>query len=360
MIASRARVGLASSIAFAYNVHCSQGVHSLSSCFSSSTISSNPSTSTSSSPVMASFSLFSLNTFLMGAVNTSKASPPCPRKAERAASIGRFIQQQHFDVAQLQEVWGSNLEAFHTPLIANYQLGVDVSIYQCGGISKLAALVNTLGFWLQKTGGLYTAYQQKHILLRTQRHTFTKSETASKKGVQAVLLSLAHSSAHVLLLNTHLDPKNTLNRTLQLDEIKSFLCQFVKETGAAGVELDWQSCAVVLAGDLNIPKGSEEYHAMLTQLGKIYYFPDKMFLHVSCLDIYTLSVCRVLGARDLVAEASARKEVSDLEAANDDFVATRPPSTDAYTEPATYDFLQNSLAQVIYTSIYIILNRCSS
>jgi endonuclease/exonuclease/phosphatase family metal-dependent hydrolase len=68
-----------------------------------------------------------------------------------------------------------------------------------------------------------------------RRHTFSVSETKSKKGVTAALLDMSYrwgQGRHLLFLNTHLDPMNPDSKIAQVRELRQVPTQAAVRTSS--------------------------------------------------------------------------------------------------------------------------------
>eukprot|EP01116_Phalansterium_solitarium_P008836 TRINITY_DN22800_c0_g1_i1.p2 TRINITY_DN22800_c0_g1~~TRINITY_DN22800_c0_g1_i1.p2 ORF type:complete len:382 (+),score=99.35 TRINITY_DN22800_c0_g1_i1:75-1148(+) len=246
----------------------------------------------------------SLNCYLVPKLFTFKiANATCRRQDERALRIARFVRGK--DVIALQEMWGGHVNDFTSALLGTHNLVPGARGVTFGELRL--KLVNTVRSWLAAAGGLWFAFRKPLRLLHSGKHTFTISESRSRKGVGCVLLDMEPywPGRQLLVFNTHLDPTDLPNRRAQLAEIQDFIGKTVRELLGRRGGFEPAKCGVVCTGDFNTAADWPDQYAYLL---------------------------RVLGARDLYAEQAARQ-------------AAGAPGSLA---PHTYD-MANSLATKIAT-----------
>lgn len=127
-------------------------------------------------------------------------------------------------------------------------------------------------FWVKQTGGLWFSFKKDINLIHASKHTFSVSESKSKKGVMCVVLDVSQfwPNKHLMLFNTHLDPMNLNNKKQQVMEIQSFIAQ---TTDSLRTSKKWTSeyfeknVAAMVIGDFNIPSiVTQDYQFLLDSL----------------------------------------------------------------------------------------------
>jgi len=211
-------------------------------------------------------SLITYNVYLIPGILGNKAHQVCVRQDSRAVDIGKYLVDK--DVILLQEMWGSNALSIQLPLESTHEiLYKSYSPYS----GYCSTIIDSLGFYYQRTGGLWNAFKKQFNILHSDRHTFTVSETKSQKGV---IVNLLDVSSHwgpgktLLVLNTHLDPTNNNFKYQQCTEISNFLLQTVSKLQPffSLNQLKWTDCSVILCGDLNLDTRQEVYQDILNKV----------------------------------------------------------------------------------------------
>lgn len=191
---------------------------------------------------------------------------------QRATKIRDFVLGN--DLCFLQEVWGAGLaELTIRTGTERRQLSIPPhrSPWTIFGVGSgfLLEMLNTLNLHVQKTGGLYDFSNPNVTCINRIKHTFTKSQSKSYKGVEATMWKTPQwegGNKTLLVFNTHLDPSNTLNRRHQIYEIIEFVDRTMstmeREKGQ-NEQHDWSQTGVLVVGDFNIRADSEEYGEVL-------------------------------------------------------------------------------------------------
>ncbi|CAD7928394.1 unnamed protein product [Amoebophrya sp. A25] len=220
-------------------------------------ISTLPSTSPHSASTF-SFTLATLNCYLIPEKLVTRPNASCRDQGQRAAKIGRFLQRT--SLSGLQEVWGSQCrtmelgavdcqseyyshsrEGNNAPDETKYVNDSPASrqsadlrfFYQSLGFTVLDTLkLNAI----QKTGGLQLVHDSERLeMLAYGKRTFSTSISKSKKGMLCALFRCKPSMTdhgenedakhkYVLLLNLHLDHANVRDsQRKQLHEVQGYL-----------------------------------------------------------------------------------------------------------------------------------------
>uniref|UniRef100_A0A0G4HN88 Endonuclease/exonuclease/phosphatase domain-containing protein n=1 Tax=Chromera velia CCMP2878 TaxID=1169474 RepID=A0A0G4HN88_9ALVE len=206
---------------------------------------------------MASLRVLSCNAFLIPGWFVNSANASCRDQAARAGALGTLAEA--FDVALLQEVWGSSNAQLEAGLLQSH-----TAVDKSWG----STVMDSVWQGLRRFGGLYCSYKAQRASLRAcKRHTFSESVSKSGKGVQGLLLDVAADSERknseeravrnptekqsdtlsLAIFNTHLDPRVQGHRIVpQAAELLEFM-----ETCLREWDTEPSRTVVVLAGDLN-------------------------------------------------------------------------------------------------------------
>ena len=302
--------------------------------------------------------LTSMNAFLIPSLFVNADNDTCSRQTERAKGIGAWLASRIPDVVCLQEMWGSNGWAVQAPLA---KVGVS-PIPWCGsfGFTTLDSITQYAG----GRGGLWVATRDAKLpkpsphagarrgamsgddatarwrVVGTKWHTFSFSNTKSRKGAVLVHLRLANAggtdaaaaaggSPSLLVVNTHVDPTNANDAIRrQCGEVVSFVSEALRDAtfmgaavaapvaagGTQGSGTHHANAALIVCGDLNADPSEKLGSAI---------FAEAFGLNAS-VAAQQNTCCVDLG------EASPTKLV--------DGVAVK-------TLPATYDGARNKLAK---------------
>lgn len=216
--------------------------------------------------------LVSFNTYLIARqFNQNRITQP----EQRASRMQSFLRR--FDICFLQEVWGSGLAELTLPSLALEGLkepsnNADKSFVlpESRGTflgrwlpGSLAEIFYTFYFHaILSTGGLYDMSRPSAAeCVYRAKHTFTKSRSKSRKGVEATLwtkIAAWEGGYSLLVFNTHLDPWIVENRQSQVKEIVQFMrttLQNIEESNGEN-DYDWSATGVLVVGDFNV-KASE-------------------------------------------------------------------------------------------------------
>lgn len=96
------------------------------------------------------------------------------------------------------------------------------------------------------------------------KHTFTKSRSKSRKGVEATLwvdIAAWNGKYNLLVFNAHLDPWNVDNKRLQVQEIALFMqstLKAIKEQSNSDQNNSWSETGVLVVGDFNVKTTDED------------------------------------------------------------------------------------------------------
>lgn len=191
------------------------------------------------------------------------------------------------DLVALQEVWGPATDTLQEQLTDFY-----IPPFYRGWSMPGSNWINTLRFYMGGNGGLSCAVRKKSAYVeKSWRHSFTKSNSKSKKGVHAHLVMMDQNHGfnadeqnssiapvkspgrrRVLLVTCHLDPSNA-NRMIerQVVEVMDFIRRTVLDIGE-----DSSSYGIVLTGDFNAHSGGSKTNPWL----------DGLFDGTKCRDLY--------------------------------------------------------------------------
>ncbi|PRP81105.1 hypothetical protein PROFUN_01939 [Planoprotostelium fungivorum] len=228
-------------------------------------------------------SLFSLNCYLVPSLfSFKKVNSTCREQGSRSGLIADLVIKKKPDVILFQEMWGTNVNQIHHKLAPQYHLqpstgswgGVTPSLWNLYGYKT--TILDPLLFWLNHSGGLMSGFDRNKFHLKDwKKHTFTVSESGSRKGVSCLHLdtsSLWGEGSSVMLFNTHLDPNHRDNKREQISQIHSFVKQSqiqilnlrkssIEKAEQGGTQVS--KCGVLIVGDFNIPSSWKEERQLL-------------------------------------------------------------------------------------------------
>eukprot|EP00539_Tryblionella_compressa_P003177 CAMPEP_0178747280 /NCGR_PEP_ID=MMETSP0744-20121128/8237_1 /TAXON_ID=913974 /ORGANISM="Nitzschia punctata, Strain CCMP561" /LENGTH=291 /DNA_ID=CAMNT_0020400505 /DNA_START=246 /DNA_END=1121 /DNA_ORIENTATION=- len=195
----------------------------------------------------------------------------------RALKIREVLEGN--DLCFFQEVWGAGLPELLRDVTAHVTPPLRTP-WLVFGNGLLAETINTAYLHIMKTGGLYDFSTPSMICRYRKKHTFTKSRSKSRKGVEATLWDVPQwgEGKKLLVFNTHLDPWSVSNRRHQVGEILEFFRDTLQtiDERSNGTH-DWSNTGVIALGDFNIKADSAEYEeTLMSNQGWIDYFQDEL------------------------------------------------------------------------------------
>ena len=90
--------------------------------------------------------------------------------------------------------------------------------------------MNNIRCYLRDQGGLWSAYNSRMKLLYFAKRTFTLTETSRFRGCHAYLLDMDEfwRGKHLLVINAHLDCKDRMKQRQQMQELHTYLGEFIQ------------------------------------------------------------------------------------------------------------------------------------
>jgi len=214
-------------------------------------------------------SIVSLNCYLIPYLFTFRNAESATSRYnqyERAQRIGKFVAKK--DLVFLQEVWGSQVGTIQQR-IPSYNV---ITGYESKSVfGYFGNVFDSVASWWYEHGGLWSATRKDLPIVHFSRHTFTISETSSRKGVQAMLIDMnsVWNGKYLLVVNSHLDPNHTSNKRKQFQEIYDFIGNtlgYLQDIPLKN-KLSYENCGVILLGDFNTSSRSGEYDRFMELYG---------------------------------------------------------------------------------------------
>jgi endonuclease/exonuclease/phosphatase family metal-dependent hydrolase len=214
-------------------------------------------------------SIVSLNCYLIPYLFTFRNPESAAsryKQYERAQRIGKFVANK--DLIFLQEVWGSQIGTIQESIPSHNM----INGYESKSIfGYFGNVFDSVASWWYEHGGLWSATRKDLPIVYFNRHTFTVSETSSRKGVQAMLINMSSvwGDKYLLVVNSHLDPNHTVNKRKQFQEIYDFIGKTLVQlqTIPFKSKFFYKDCGVILLGDFNTSSHSREYERFMELYG---------------------------------------------------------------------------------------------
>ncbi|ESS34988.1 endonuclease/exonuclease/phosphatase family protein [Toxoplasma gondii ARI] len=148
----------------------------------------------------------------------------CKRPFQRAEDIGRLAAQ--YDIACLQEVWGTNMAAMNAHVLPTHSILPQTqsgSRFPCVG-----EIVDPLQFYWRKTGGLWFAWRRRKcafISMASHYFPFGSQMPLSNQNVTAVELDVSpvFPKHRLIVLNTHFSILGVESRRVNLESVRKFI-----------------------------------------------------------------------------------------------------------------------------------------
>ncbi|CBZ55133.1 putative endonuclease/exonuclease/phosphatase domain-containing protein [Neospora caninum Liverpool] len=147
----------------------------------------------------------------------------CKRPYQRAEDVGHLAAQ--YDIACLQEVWGTNMAAMNAHVLPTHSILPQTqsgSRFPCVG-----EMIDPLQFYWKKTGGLWFAWRRsKCAFISMASHYFPSGSQMpfSNQNVTAVELDVSpvFPKHRIIVLNTHFSILGVKSRRVNLESYTYF------------------------------------------------------------------------------------------------------------------------------------------
>nr|CEL69859.1 TPA: endonuclease/exonuclease/phosphatase domain-containing protein, putative [Neospora caninum Liverpool] len=148
----------------------------------------------------------------------------CKRPYQRAEDVGHLAAQ--YDIACLQEVWGTNMAAMNAHVLPTHSILPQTqsgSRFPCVG-----EMIDPLQFYWKKTGGLWFAWRRsKCAFISMASHYFPSGSQMpfSNQNVTAVELDVSpvFPKHRIIVLNTHFSILGVKSRRVNLESVRKFI-----------------------------------------------------------------------------------------------------------------------------------------